>query len=131
MKLINKVFVAAAVACACSSVLAATSYVSNAQVKNIRTYVDGRFGGCSAQLTVNIEDAGSKSLSCPKTELITLDCDGNTTPKSVAANAWNNIQLAFVTGRLIDVSVTDDKLGQISDACLGRGVIVKGVAPPE
>ena len=83
---------------------AATESVA-AEVKRTLTVADEKFGGCMVQLSVSPSEKG---LDC-STKWVTFSCTGTYTSKSSALRMYDSAQLAFVTGREVQVWVDDTK----------------------
>ena len=87
---------------------AVRSYITGASITQVRVYGDGRFGECTAVLNVNVNNDGDQSLTCGKASQVSFDCLGDRgTSRSTAQNAFNIAQLAYVTGKVIDLYVDD------------------------
>lgn len=68
---------------------------------------DDNFGGCMVALSVSPSDEG---LMCPvDRKWVTLSCSGTHTTKANALRMLDSAQLAFVTGRPVQVWVNDAK----------------------
>lgn len=68
---------------------------------------DDSFGGCMVALSVSPSDEG---LMCPvDRRWVTLSCSGTHTTKANALRMMDSAQLAFVTGRPVQVWVNDAK----------------------
>lgn len=105
---VRKALVAGAICAFASSALATRSYITDATVKQIRVYGDGKFGGCTAILDVNVNDAGDKTLTCSAISHVSFDCEGTLGGgKAAAQNAFNLAQLAKVTGSKVNLYVDD------------------------
>ena len=105
-----------------------TSYISDAEVLNVRVYSDGRFGGCGAQISKNINTAGSNQLSCGKTTFISFDCEGAYVSKASGQSLFQMMQLAMVSNRLVDVVVDQTRVWN-ETTCTGTYAIVKLPVP--
>lgn len=86
------------------------SYISNAEVTNIRTYADGRFGGCSVQINKDVNQDGTNTLNCPTNSVVSVDCVGLYNSKASAQTVYGAFQLAYVAGKFIDFNVRSDML---------------------
>ena len=104
------------------------SYISSATVTNIRTYADGRFGGCSVQIDKDINQSGTNTLNCPTNTVVSLDCVGLYNSKANAQTVYGAFQLAYVAGKLIDFNVRSDMLHNES-VCTAITATVKGDIP--
>ena len=106
------------------------SYITNATVSNIRTYADGRFGGCSVQIDKNINQDGTNTLDCPTDTVVSVDCVGLYSTKANAQTVYGAFQLAYVAGKYIDFNVRSDMLHNES-VCTAITATVKGdIATP-
>ena len=87
----------------------ASAAVVGFQATITRTLVtaDDNFGGCMVALSVSPSDEG---LMCPvDRKWVTLSCSGMHTTKANALRMLDSAQLAFVTGRPVQVWVNDAK----------------------
>ena len=86
-----------------------TAAVQSFQAKVTRTLsiADDRFGGCMVALSVAPSEEG---LNCPAgRKWVTFSCTGTHTSKSSAMRMLDAAQLAFVTGKSVQVWVDDSK----------------------
>lgn len=87
----------------------ASATVASFQATVTRTLATGddSFGGCMVALSVSPSDEG---LMCPvDRRWVTLSCSGTHTTKANALRMMDSAQLAFVTGRPVQVWVNDAK----------------------
>lgn len=87
----------------------ASAAVANFPATVTRTLAtaDDNFGGCMVALSVSPSDEG---LMCPVDKRwVTLSCSGTHTTKGNALRMLDSAQLAFVTGRSVQVWVNDEK----------------------
>ena len=76
-------------------------------VEQVAATGDGRFGGCMAELDVELADAG---LACPR-RWVTFGCTGEyaeTTTRGAGA-VFESLRAAVVAGRSVGMRVTDEK----------------------
>ena len=84
---------------------AAAVQTFQATVTRTLSVADDRFGGCMVALSVAPSDHG---LDCPAgKKWVTFSCNGTHTAKSSATRMLDAAQLAFVTGRPVQVWVDD------------------------
>lgn len=91
------------------SLAPASAAVASFQATVTRTLAtaDDSFGGCMVALSVSPSDEG---LMCPvDRRWVTLSCSGTHTTKANALRMMDSAQLAFVTGRPVQVWVNDAK----------------------
>lgn len=91
------------------SMAPASAAVASFQATVTRTLAtaDDSFGGCMVALSVSPSDEG---LMCPvDRRWVTLSCSGTHTTKANALRMMDSAQLAFVTGRPVQVWVNDAK----------------------
>ena len=67
---------------------------------------DGRFGGCMAQLDVDLRT--QLGLDC-NSNWVTFSCTGTHTKTADAQRMFDSALVAFVTDRMVYVWVTDEK----------------------
>lgn len=91
------------------------SYIGTATIEKIRYHGSGFFGGCLAQVSVNVNTAGSNTLDCGTTNLVSFGCTGDYGSKADAKNAFDVAQLAYVTGTPVSIQVTNQKFN--SNVC--------------
>ena len=84
----------------------ATTESVKAEVRRTLTVADERWGGCMVALSVSPSESG---LDCPANKWVTFSCTGTHTSKSNALRMYDSAQLAFVTGRTVEVWVDDTK----------------------
>ena len=65
-----------------------------------------KFGACMARLSVSAREQG---LNCPANGWVTMSCSGAHTSKANATRLHDALQLAFVAGRRVSVTVDDSK----------------------
>ena len=88
-----------------SSTAAVQTFQAN--VTRTLTVADDRYGGCMVALSESPADHG---LDCPAGKSwVTLSCNGTHTSKSNSMRMLDAAQLAFVTGRPVQVWVDDSK----------------------
>ena len=122
---VRKALVVGAICVFASSALATRSYITNATVMQVRVYGDGKFGGCTAILDVNVNDAGDKTLNCSAGSHVSFDCEATLGGgKAAAQNAFNLAQLAKVTGSKINLYV-DDANPLNGSVCYSNFVVVR------
>lgn len=98
-----------ALGCSTLSLAPARAAVASFQATVTRTLAtaDDSFGGCMVALSVSPSDEG---LLCPvDRRWVTLSCSGAHTTKGNALRMLDSAQLAFVTGRSVQVWVNDEK----------------------
>ncbi len=103
---------------------ATRSFITGAQVIEIRSYGAGQFGGCVAQINKNVNSDGDQVLTCGNQFLVGFGCDGTkSSSKSEAQNMLATAQLAMVTGSNVDVYVNDQE--RYGTLCVAEFVYVK------
>ena len=83
--------------------MAGSAFLTGQVIRTVRSD-DSVFGGCMAQLNVQIATTG---LDCPR-DYVTFSCSGDFVPKSNAATLFESAQLSLLTGRKVTMQVTDD-----------------------
>ena len=74
-------------------------------VEQVAATGDGRFGGCMAELDVELADAG---LACPG-RWVTFGCAGEYAETRAAGAVFESLRAAVVAGRSVGMRVTDEK----------------------
>ena len=88
---------------------AANNYIEGATVNKLRAYQKGFKGSCVFGISVNVNTQGPNPLvDCAENFLVTPDCAGETRDKSDGQRMYETAQIAFVTGKTIDLLVTND-----------------------
>lgn len=93
------------------SVVAANNYLTGAAVNKLRSYQKDQFGGCVFGLSINVNTEGGNpgGITCEKDYLVTADCSGRVRAKADGQRMWETAQIAFVTGKTVDIIVSDDE----------------------
>lgn len=108
-----------------------TAFFDGVTVLKLKTYARD-FGLCTITTSVNLNTDGSQNLACGNTVNLSFGCEGITNPETgeviltkTAGNInWQAVQLAYVTGKKINVYVWDDV--QLNDSvCYADRVIVR------
>lgn len=87
-----------------SDVLAAkTFYLATLQ----KLVTDTATGTCAAWVAPGPQDNSYRSLPDCNNRWVSFDCAGDFASKSYGNTAFNTAQLAFVTGRQVQIEVTD------------------------
>lgn len=103
------------------------NYLTGVTVNKLRTYQNSQFGGCVFGLSLNVNTEGGNpgGITCEKDRLVTADCAGRVRSKSDGLAMWEIAQIAFVTGKKIDINVTDDASLVSGDGyCVARSVFL-------
>ena len=83
------------------------NFTTTVQRTLVTTENDGaRFGGCMVQLANSPTEHG---LDCNSGKWVSLSCSGTHTSKANAMRLLDSAQLAFVTGRNVQVYVDDSR----------------------
>jgi hypothetical protein len=77
------------------------------------------YGFCMARLGASLQALG---LDCPPDPLVTFDCQGNYLSKTAGLTNFSAAQLAFVSGRRVNVIVEDQR--KIHGHCLATRIDV-------
>ena len=91
------------------STSAANNFITGATVNKLRAYQKGYNGTCVFGISVNVNTEGPNPLvDCAENFLVTPDCAGEKRSKSDGQLMFETAQIAFVTGKTIDLLVTND-----------------------
>ena len=107
--------------------VAANNYLTGANVNKLRSYQKDQFGGCVFGLSINVNTGGGNpgGITCEKDFLVTADCSGRVRAKADGQRMWETAQIAFVTGKTIDIIVSDDQdLVSADGYCIAKQVYI-------
>ena len=87
----------------------------------VRTKVadQGRWGGCMAELNVNL---AARGLACPR-RWVSFSCSGKYTTKDIAYRMFDSAQMAYALGHQVVVVVDDAK--KHKGYCYANSIMVK------
>ena len=135
MDIAKKALVAVIMLSAPSVGFAASSYISNVVISQLKSYPDGRFGRCVVQIDGDVNSDGNNTLTCERSNQVSFDCTGVQQSKAAAAEALTMAQLAYVSDKYVAITVDDDPDKRLfntagtTSVCLATSIIILGPIP--
>lgn len=114
---------------------AASSYLSNVEITQLKSYPDGRFGRCVVQIAGDVNSDGNNTLTCERSNQVSFDCTGVQQSKASAAEALTMAQLAYVSDKYVAITVDDDPDKRLfntagtTSVCLATSIVILGPIP--